>query len=126
MNKFDYTIVKDPKIFEQGRLCAHSDHEWYRSLESAQAGGLSDCKYPLNGIWWFNYSVNYDAAVKDFYEKDYDCRKWSRIRVPAHIQTEGYGCPQYANTEYPWDGFEEADNKAEFLELLKIYRGESE
>lgn len=109
MNRFDYTIVKDPRIFEQGRLCAHSDHEWYRSMESAQKGGLSDYKYLLNGIWWFNYAINYDAAVHDFYEKDYDCRKWSRIHVPAHIQTEGYGCPQYTNTEYPWDGFEEVE-----------------
>ena len=27
--------------------------------------------------------------------------------MPAHIQMEGYDIPQYANTQYPWDGREE-------------------
>jgi len=27
--------------------------------------------------------------------------------VPAHMQMEGYGVPQYANTQYPWDGRDE-------------------
>ena len=95
MMNFDYSIVKDPMIFEQNRLAARSDHEWYRSLNSAENGGLSDFKYLLNGIWWFSCARNYESSVKDFYRTDYDCRKWERIRVPAHIQTEGYGVPQY-------------------------------
>ena len=27
--------------------------------------------------------------------------------MPAHIQMEGYDVPQYANTQYPWEGHEE-------------------
>ena len=38
---------------------------------------------------------------------DMDCHFWDTIRVPAHIQMEGYGVPQYVNTQYPWDGSEE-------------------
>ncbi|MCR5591713.1 MAG: DUF4981 domain-containing protein [Lachnospiraceae bacterium] len=106
MNSFDYSIVEDPRIFKQNRLDARSDHEWFRSTWS---GGTSDFKHSLNGIWWFAYARNYDLAVKDFYRTDYDCRKWERIRVPAHIQTEGYGTPQYANTQYPWDGIEDVE-----------------
>lgn len=109
MGNFDYSIVTDPEIFEQNRISAHSDHEWYKSTASAQEGGLSDYKHLLNGVWWFCYSRNYESAVKDFYRTDYDCRRWEQIRVPAHIQMEGYGCPQYANTQYPWDGLEEVE-----------------
>lgn len=109
MDNFDHNIVKDPEIFEQNRLPAHSDHEWYRSTGSALSGGLSDYKWLLNGIWWFDHARNYDQAVKDFYRMDYDCRKWDRITVPAHVQTEGYGCPQYVNTQYPWDGLESVE-----------------
>ena len=29
------------------------------------------------------------------------------IRVPAHIQMEGYDIPQYVNIQYPWDGRED-------------------
>ncbi|MCR5301422.1 MAG: DUF4981 domain-containing protein [Lachnospiraceae bacterium] len=109
MNSFDYNIVKDPEIFAQNRLDAHSDHEWYRSRRAAVCGKMSDCKYLLNGVWWFDYARNYESAIKEFYRTDYDCRKWEKIRVPAHIQTEGYGCPQYVNTQYPWDGLEELE-----------------
>ena len=109
MDNFDYSIVEDPKIYEQNRLSARSDHEWYRSVKSAEAGQISDFKHSLNGVWWFSCARNYDSSVKDFYRKDYDCRRWEQIRVPAHIQTEGYGSPQYANTQYPWDGHENVE-----------------
>jgi beta-galactosidase len=38
-----------------------------------------------------------------------DCKGWDDIRVPAHIQMEGYDKPQYCNLQYPWDGHEEAE-----------------
>ena len=44
---------------------------------------------------------------RDFEKTDYDCRGWKDITVPAHIQMEGYGVPQYVNVQYPWDGTEE-------------------
>ena len=105
---FDFSIVKNPEIFEQNRLPAHSDHEWY-STEAAAETGRSDFKYSLNGIWKFAWAKNYDAAVKDFYRTDFDCHAWDSIRVPAHLQTEGYGHPQYCNTQYPWEGTEELE-----------------
>ena len=37
MSEFDYGIVKNPEIFEENRLPAHSDHEWY-SCEGAVPG----------------------------------------------------------------------------------------
>ena len=106
MSEFDYGIVRDPEIFEQGRLPAHSDHEWY-STKAAAETGRSDFKYFLNGIWKFAWAKSCEEAVKDFYKADFDCHRWDSIRVPAHIQTEGYGHPQYVNTQYPWEGTEE-------------------
>lgn len=38
---------------------------------------------------------------------EYDCTKWDDIRVPAHIQMEGYDAPQYMPMQYPWEGREE-------------------
>lgn len=103
MRKFDYSIVRNPEIFQQNRLKAHSDHEFF-SNESAVEEGKSDFKYSLNGVWKFAYARNYNAAIKDFYEGAYDCHAWDEIHVPAHIQVEGYDVPQYANTQYPWEG----------------------
>ena len=44
--------------------------------------------------------------MPQFYSAQVDCHSWDDIRVPAHIQMEGYDKPQYANYEYPWDGLQ--------------------
>lgn len=106
MKTFDYAIVKDPTIFQVHRMAAHSDHAYYSSLSSCKRGD-ADFQYSLNGIWKFAYTENYAASVKAFSDVDYDCKSWADIRVPAHIQFEGYDAPQYANVQYPWDGREE-------------------
>ena len=63
-------------------------------------------KESLDGVWKFRYAPNYKDAPKGFEMPEYDCKGWEDIRVPAHIQMEGYGKPQYTNVQYPWDGHE--------------------
>ncbi len=108
MSQFDFNIVKDPTIFQQNRLPAHSDHEWYTSKEAVKTG-RSDQKVSLNGVWYFHYAKNPSLAPAGFEAADYNVRNWDRIRVPAHIQMEGYDIPQYANTQYPWEGRNEVE-----------------
>ena len=106
MNVFDYQKVKDPRYFRDGRLDAHSDHRYYASAQEAEEKE-SRFTESLNGLWKFHYACNYGSAIPGFESADYDCRSWEDIRVPAHIQMEGYDVPQYANTQYPWEGHEE-------------------
>lgn len=106
MSNFDYGRVKDPQYFQENRLPAHSDHRYYASVEEWNMDN-SSFRHSLNGLWRFSYAPNYGAAVKGFEQADYDCRGWAQIRVPAHIQMEGYDAPHYANVEYPWDGWEQ-------------------
>ena len=106
MSRFDYQKVKDPQYFRDGRLDAHSDHAYYASAEDAAE---KECVFTesLNGLWKFHYAKNYISAIPGFEAEDYNCRSWDDIHVPAHIQLEGYDVPQYANTQYPWEGHEE-------------------
>ena len=106
MKTFDYSLVKDPQYFRDGRMDAHSDHTYYRDGEEAQEKETS-FRYDLNGIWKFHYARNYGSAVPGFEKADYCCKDWDDIRVPAHIQMEGYDAPQYANVQYPWEGHED-------------------
>lgn len=106
MSNFNYEKVKDPQYFAEGRLDAHSDHVCYKNREQA-AVKESSYRYPLDGIWKFHYARNYAQTITGFEKEGYDCRPWDDIRVPAHIQMEGYDVPQYANVQYPWDGREE-------------------
>ena len=106
MKTFDYSLVKDPQYFKDGRMDAHSDHTYYRDGEEAQEKATS-FRYDLNGIWKFHYARNYGSAIPGFEKADYCCKDWDDIRVPAHIQMEGYDAPQYANVQYPWEGHED-------------------
>ena len=106
MKTFDYSLVKDPQYFKDGRMDAHSDHTYYRDGEEAKEKETS-FRYNLNGIWKFHYARNYGSAIPGFEKEDYCCKDWDDIRVPAHIQMEGYDAPQYANVQYPWEGHED-------------------
>ena len=106
MKTFDYSLVKDPQYFKDGRMDAHSDHTYYRDGEEAKEKETS-FRYDLNGIWKFHYARNYGSAIPEFEKTEYCCKDWDDIRVPAHIQMEGYDVPQYANVQYPWEGHED-------------------
>ena len=106
MKTFDYSLVKDPQYFKDGRMDAHSDHTYYRDGEEAKEKETS-FRYDLNGIWKFHYARNYGSAIPGFEKTEYCCKDWDDIRVPAHIQMEGYDVPQYANVQYPWEGHED-------------------
>ncbi|MBE5882923.1 MAG: DUF4981 domain-containing protein [Lachnospiraceae bacterium] len=108
MSTFDYNKVKDPEYFQENRLPAHSDHVFYPDREAA-AGEDNSFRYSLNGLWKFSYATNYASSQKGVEALDYNCKCWADIRVPAHIQMEGYDVPQYANIQYPWDGREQID-----------------
>lgn len=101
---FDVKKISDPSFFKENCMEAHSDHVAYAS---AGERGACSFRYSLDGIWKFHYARNDDLTIPGFEAEDYDCRAWDDIRVPAHIQMEGYDIPQYANTAYPWDGREE-------------------
>ena len=117
MQKFDTSKIKDPTFFSDNRLKAHSDHIAYASWEEAErakedkafAGGAagSSFRISLDGVWKFHYAKNLDQVIPGFESTEYNCKSWDDIRVPAHIQMEGYDVPQYANVQYPWDGREE-------------------
>ena len=106
MREFDYSMVKNPEYFKDGCVSAHSSHSYYGSLAQAEAGE-ENFRYSLNGIWKFHYAKNYQSAIPGFEKEDYCCRSWDDIRVPAHIQMEGWDAPQYANVQYPWEGKEQ-------------------
>ena len=105
MKASDFQRLADPCYFEENRLRAHSDHVVYRD-EAELAAGQSSCYRSMDGLWHFAYAPNLARVPMDFMEAAYDCHDWEAIRVPAHIQMEGYGRPHYTNTTYPWDGHE--------------------
>lgn len=103
---FDYSKIADPEFFKENALPAHSDHVCYPDKEHLYSLE-NPYRLSLNGIWKFSYGRNLDDTVKGFEADDHNCKDWEDIRVPAHIQMEGYDIPAYLNVQYPWDGHEQ-------------------
>ena len=102
---FEESRLKDPGYFRENRLEPHTDHDFFLS-EAERDAGVSSLRMSLNGQWKFFHAVNPGQVIPGFEAAEYDCRGWTDITVPAHIQMEGYGTPQYCNTMYPWTGQE--------------------
>lgn len=101
-----YEKLKNPLFFAENRCEAHSDHSFYPNEEAMESGKNPFVK-SLNGLWKFAYAKN-EAQIPDgFEELSSDCHSWDTIRVPGHIQMQGYDVPQYVNQQYPWDGWED-------------------
>ncbi len=103
---FDLTRISDPGLFRENRLDAHSSHRWFSDAQEA-ASGRSSFEQNLNGLWKFHYARNPHLTIPGFESPDVDVTGWDDIVVPGHIQLQGYDRPQYANTQYPWDGRED-------------------
>ena len=65
MSNFDSNIIKNPEIFEQNRLAAHSDHVCYKN-ELEKIKGKSSLRYDMNGLWKFAYAKNQSLAPCGF------------------------------------------------------------
>lgn len=88
--------LENPEVFKVNTEPAHSDH--YVSEGTF--------KQSLNGTWKFCYAVNADSRNVDFYKMGKPDDFYASIKVPGHIQMQGYDKCQYINTMYPWDGQE--------------------
>lgn len=105
---FDYSKLSSPLYFAENRIPAHSDHIAFAN-RSEWLQGENSLRMSLNGLWKFHHALNFDQMPHGFEQPDYNCRRWNDIPVPAHIQMEGYGAPQYVNVQYPWDGHEQLE-----------------
>ena len=95
--------LSDPTVFAVNRLDAHSDHICYRNAQEA-AAGCTSLRQSLDGAWRFAWSRCPAERPADFYKEDADLTDFGTIRVPGHIELQGYGQLQYTNVIYPWDG----------------------
>ena len=83
----------------------HSDHIHYRNEDEAR-NGVSGFYICLDGEWDFLYSPDSGKREEEFYREDFSGSKVEKIKVPSHVEMNGYGQIQYINTMYPWEGKE--------------------
>lgn len=103
--KYTLDWLSDPEVFAVNRIAAHSDHKYYKNhdeMKKQQSAFIQN----LNGTWKFAWAKNPSEMMKDFYREDFNTDSFDSIKVPGHMELQGYGKPQYVNTMYPWEGKE--------------------
>lgn len=89
--------LENPRVFKVGRLDAHSDHAFFRSLKN-------DLQQSLNGTWKIRVDEKPADRPIGFEAEDFDASSWQDIQVPGSIQCQNLAPHHYTNTIYPWDG----------------------
>jgi len=90
---------QNPVVFEKGQTLPHAFHIPYGSKERAIQNLPKKCEnYELlNGKWKFLWVETPDQVPEDFWDPDFNTKKWSEINVPSNWQMEGYGHPKFRN-----------------------------
>lgn len=103
--KYTLDWLANPEVFAVNRTAAHSDHKFYANMNEADDDN-SSLFQNLNGTWKFSWAKNPSERKAGFFAEDYSTNDFDDIKVPGHIELQGYGKPQYVNTMYPWEGQE--------------------
>lgn len=90
------------------------DISWFSSLHHFNEGTVppSSTSYDqrdhisLNGQWTVHTYKNLESVPSLVFSGVAPTEEGTTITVPSVLQLEGFGTPQYTNTQYPWDGKE--------------------
>src|SRR5699024_1958531 len=99
--------LTDLNTYAVNRIKAHSDHDYYETMEEAHNLEEMRLRHCLNGSWTFHYAKNPSLRPAHRYEQDFECSKRDAIQDPGHSQLHGYSDPEYVNAMYPRDGHED-------------------
>ena len=102
---FNYSWVKDINVYKKNVLKPKAKYDSFLNEENFLLKIHN--KQLLNGEWSFDYAINYENTkeIEHYYSVPLDTL--SEIKVPGHMQLQGYDTPKYVNTQYPWDGLED-------------------
>ena len=92
---------EDPQIIGRNKEKGHVRTIPFPDMQAALKGGNSPFYLSLNGKWSFHYSSKPSERPKDFYQANFNTRKWEKIEVPGSFELQGYGMPYYLATTYP-------------------------
>ena len=67
--------LSNPEIFQVNRCKAHSDHNFFKSVNEFYANESSFVQC-LNGKWLFSYAEKPSERKADFYKTDFDLEQF--------------------------------------------------
>jgi Beta-galactosidase/beta-glucuronidase len=95
--------LTDVQVFRVNQEPAHSDHFHYASADDCD-NSRRTLYQTLNGDWKFHWSPNAETRPADFFTSPSGSEHFGTIRVPGHVELQGYDQIRYVNMMYPWEG----------------------
>lgn len=84
-----YDYIENTDVFEENQ---EEGHAFY----------LSDKQLSLNGKWRFLFADTPEEIPQNFFQTDFNDRKWNLIDVPGNWEMSGYGDAQFRNVPAPF------------------------
>ncbi|MES2418168.1 MAG: glycoside hydrolase family 2 TIM barrel-domain containing protein [Bacteroidota bacterium] len=100
------TELQTPEIVSVNRMPMRAQAYAFESKELAEKRVKEKSAYfiSLNGTWKFNWVKDPRKRPADFFQTNFDDKKWDDFKVPANWETNGYGTPIYVNQPYEFAG----------------------
>ncbi len=99
-----YHYLENPSVFELNQEDGHTPLIPYKSVDDALINNKkkSPGYLSLNGSWKFHFSETPEGAPRDFFEINYNDKKWDTIHVPSNWEMQGFGDPLFRNVNTPF------------------------
>jgi beta-galactosidase len=99
-----YNYIENTSIYELNQEDGHTPLVPYSSLKEALKNirGESSSYYSLNGTWKFHFANTPEGTPDNFFEENFNDRKWDTIHVPSNWEMQGFGDPLFRNVQTPF------------------------
>lgn len=95
---------ENPEIFNIGQEEPRAAFLPFETIAALQKNDQGQSPYyqSLDGQWKFHWVRSPEERPQEFYQSDFNDKKWNEIKVPANWELEGHGIPIYVNAQYPF------------------------
>jgi beta-galactosidase len=99
-----YSYLENTSVFELNQEDGHVPLVPYISVDDALKNDRFKAAsfLSLNGTWKFHFSETPEGTPSDFFETNFNDKKWDTIHVPSNWEMQGFGDPLFRNIATPF------------------------
>ncbi|HZY25168.1 MAG TPA: glycoside hydrolase family 2 TIM barrel-domain containing protein, partial [Bacteroidales bacterium] len=99
-----YSYLENTSVFELNQEEGHVPIVPYISVDEALKNDRQKAAsfLSLNGTWKFHFSDIPEGTPSDFFETNFNDKKWDTIHVPSNWEMQGFGDPLFRNIATPF------------------------
>jgi beta-galactosidase len=99
-----YKFIENTSVFELNQEDGHVPLVPYATVDEALKNSRngSSAFLSLNGTWKFHFADTPEGTPDNFFEENFNDKKWDTIHVPSNWEMQGFGDPLFRNVQTPF------------------------